>query len=60
MKNILVGEIYKDRMFITPDDGVKKGLDANSATIGDIKHVLSPLTAEEKRVWADNLVELGK
>lgn len=60
MKNILVGEIYKDRMFITPDDGVKQGLDANMATIGDIKHVISPLTAEEKKTWAGHLLELGK
>ncbi len=60
MKKILVGEIYKDRMFITADDGVKKGLDANAATIGDIKRVLTPLTPEEKKIWADNLVEFSK
>ena len=60
MKTILVGEIYKDRMFITPDDGVKKGLNANEATIGDIKRVLTPLTPEEKRVWAKDLIEFER
>ena len=60
MKIILVGEIYKDRMFITPDDGVRIGLNANSATIGDIKRVLTPLTPEEKKMWAQSMLELGK
>ena len=60
MKTILVGEIYKDRMLLTPDDGVKKGLDANEATIGDIRRVLTPLTPEEKRTWAKDLVEFEK
>ena len=39
MKNIQIGEIYKSRNLLTPDDGARIGLEIHAATIGDIKCV---------------------